>query len=76
MPILEPLSVLEDEDVLVDLDDVDIDHGVLDELGAAAGLTCEDEEELYLVMKEVERDRHRWELDPASADDWGERWRW
>lgn len=75
MPILESLDVLDDETTLA-LDDIEIDHDVIDELGAASGLTYGDEEELYLVMKELERDRHRWELDPASADDWLERWRW
>lgn len=49
------------------------DQNVLDELGAAMGLTYEDDEELWLGIKERARDRHRWELDPASADDWSER---
>jgi hypothetical protein len=49
------------------------DQNVLDELGAAMGLTYEDDEELWLGVKESDRDRHRWELDPASAEDWAER---
>lgn len=49
------------------------DQNVLDELGEAMGITYEDDEELYLGTKESERDRHRWELDPASADDWLDR---
>ena len=50
-----------------------IDTDALDELGAAMGLTYEDDEELWLGIKEATRDRHRWELDPASAEDWTER---
>lgn len=50
-----------------------IDTDMLDELGAAMGLTYEDDEELWLGIKEASRDRHRWELDPASAEDWTER---
>lgn len=53
------------------LNTIDID--ALDELGAAMGLTYEDDEELWLGIKEATRDRHRWELDPASAEDWTER---
>jgi len=50
-----------------------IDAGMLDELGAALGLTYEDDEELWLGTKESSRDSHRWELDPASSEDWVER---
>lgn len=50
-----------------------IDTDALDELGAAMGLTYEDDEELWLGIKEATRDDHRWELDPASAEDWTER---
>ena len=50
-----------------------IDTDALDELGAAMGLTYEDDEELWLGIKEATRDHHRWELDPASAEDWTER---
>ena len=32
-----------------------------------------DEEELVGSDKIIERDRHRWELDPASAEDFGDR---
>ncbi|HEX7191266.1 MAG TPA: DUF6335 family protein, partial [Thermoanaerobaculia bacterium] len=44
-----------------------VDTDMLDELGAALGLTYEDDEELWLGVKEAARDMHRWELDPASA---------
>jgi hypothetical protein len=50
-----------------------IDSDMLDELGSALGLTYEDDEELWLGTKEASRDSHRWELDPASAEDWIER---
>jgi hypothetical protein len=50
-----------------------VEVDMLDDLGAALGLTYEEEEELWLGTKETSRDSHRWELDPASAEDWGER---
>src|SRR5512133_611159 len=50
-----------------------IESDVLDELGFAVGLTYEDGEELRFGDKEALRDMHRWELDPASAEDWAER---
>jgi hypothetical protein len=50
-----------------------VEVDMLDDLGAALGLTYEEEEELWLGTKEASRDSHRWELDPASAEDWGER---
>jgi hypothetical protein len=45
------------------------DQDVVDELGEAAGLTYNDYEELDYDKKVLNRDRDRWELDPASADD-------
>ena len=45
------------------------DQDVVDELGEAAGLTYKDYEELDYDKKVLNRDRERWELDPASADD-------
>jgi hypothetical protein len=44
-----------------------------DDLGRAVGVTYSDDEELKVGEKERERDRHRWELDPASADDYQDR---
>ena len=38
------------------------------EIGAAAGLTYRDDEPLDSDKKILDRDRHRWELDPASSD--------
>jgi len=43
------------------------------ELGRAMGVTYEDNEELKVGEKERERDKHRWELDPASSDDYQDR---
>jgi hypothetical protein len=45
------------------------------EMGAAMGVTYQDNEELKVGEKERERDTHRWELDPASSDDYQERLR-
>ena len=44
-----------------------------DEIGKAIGVTYADDEELKAGEKERDRDKHRWELDPASADDYNER---
>ena len=49
------------------------DQNVVDEFGEAVGVTYEADEELWLGDKERSRDTHRWELDPASAEDWEER---
>lgn len=43
------------------------------EMGEAMGVTYADDEELKAGEKERSRDKHRWELDPASADDYQER---
>ena len=45
------------------------DQDVVDELGEGAGLTYQDDEPLDYDKKVLDRDRNRWELDPASADD-------
>lgn len=45
------------------------DQDRVDELGEAAGLTFQDDEPLHGGDKLEERDRHRWELNPASADE-------
>src|SRR5215213_7448389 len=45
------------------------DQDRVDELGAAAGLVYEDDEPLDSDKKILDRDRNRWELNPASALD-------
>jgi hypothetical protein len=45
------------------------DQDVVDELGKAAGLTYADDEPLNSDKKVLDRDRNRWELNPASALD-------
>jgi hypothetical protein len=45
------------------------DQDVVDELGQAAGLSYRDNEPLDYDAKVLERDRDRWELNPASAQD-------
>jgi hypothetical protein len=49
------------------------DQDVVDELGEAVGLTYEDNEPLHSTEKVEDRDRHRWELDPASSEDYNDR---
>jgi hypothetical protein len=46
------------------------DQDRVDDIGKALGVTYDDAEELQGSNKITERDRHRWELDPASSDDW------
>lgn len=48
---------------------------VVDDIGAAMGVTYQDSEELKVGEKERSRDRKRWELDPASSDDYQDRLR-
>jgi len=45
------------------------------EIGEAIGVTYQDNEELRAGEKERDRDKKRWELDPASSDDYQERLR-
>lgn len=45
------------------------DQDVVDELGKAAGLTYADDEPLDSDKKVLNRDRNRWELNPASAQE-------
>jgi len=49
------------------------DQDLVDQLGEAVGLTYEDNEPLHSAEKVEERDRRRWELDPASSDDYNDR---
>ena len=49
------------------------DQDVVDDIGRSLGLVYEDTEELKGADKITERDKHRWELDPASAEDFEER---
>jgi hypothetical protein len=49
------------------------DQDIVDDIGRAVGVQYQDNEELKGERKISERDRHRWELDPASSDDWEDR---
>lgn len=46
------------------------DQDRVDDIGRALGVSYNDAEELRGSDKIAERDAHRWELDPASSDDW------
>lgn len=49
------------------------DQDVVDEIGRALGVEYDDDEELKGGDEIASRDRHRWELDPASSDDFKDR---
>jgi hypothetical protein len=49
------------------------DQDIVDDIGKALGVQYEDNEELKAVDKVSQRDRNRWELDPASAEDYKDR---
>lgn len=49
------------------------DQDIVDDIGKALGVEYQDNEELKAVDKVTERDRKRWELDPASSEDYKER---
>jgi Family of unknown function (DUF6335) len=49
------------------------DQDIVDVLGEAVGVTYQDNEPLKFDEKLEKRDRARWELDPASSDDYQER---
>jgi hypothetical protein len=46
------------------------DQDRVDDIGKALGIQYNDDEELKGGDEVTERDKHRWELDPASSDDW------
>lgn len=45
------------------------DQDLVDEIGEAAGITYRDDEPLDSDRKILDRDRNRWELDPASTEE-------
>jgi hypothetical protein len=49
------------------------DQDVVDEIGKAIGVEYQDDEELRGSDKVSARDKHRWELDPASSEDYRDR---
>ncbi len=49
------------------------DQDVVDEIGKALGVEYDDDEELRGGDEITDRDRNRWELDPASSDDFDDR---
>jgi hypothetical protein len=49
------------------------DQDIVDDIGRAVGVQYDDNEELKGEAKISKRDKHRWELDPASAEDFNER---
>ena len=49
------------------------DQDVVDEIGRALGIEYDDDEELQGGDEIAARDHDRWELDPASSDDFDER---
>jgi hypothetical protein len=46
------------------------DQDRVDDIGRALGIQYQDDQELMGGEEVTERDKHRWELDPASSDDW------
>ncbi len=49
------------------------DQDVVEEIGRALGVEYDDAEELKGSEKIEQRDKHRWEYDPASAEDYRDR---
>lgn len=49
------------------------DQDIVDNIGKALGVEYQDNEELQASDKVTKRDKHRWELDPASSEDYKER---
>ena len=49
------------------------DQDIVDDIGRALGVEYQDNEPLKGSDKLLERDKHRWELDPASSEDYKER---
>jgi hypothetical protein len=49
------------------------DQDIVDDIGRAIGVEYQDNEELRSTDKLSDRDKHRWELDPASSEDYKDR---
>lgn len=49
------------------------DQDIVDDIGRAVGVEYADNEELKGEEKIIKRDKHRWELDPASSEDYDDR---
>jgi hypothetical protein len=49
------------------------DDNVVDDMGKALGVEYQDNEDLKAADKVIERDKHRWELNPASSEDYKDR---
>ncbi len=49
------------------------DQDRVDDIGRALGVEYQDNEELKASEKISDRDKHRWELDPASSEDYRDR---
>jgi hypothetical protein len=49
------------------------DQDIVDMIGRSLGVEYDDDEELRGAEKIADRDRRRWELDPASAEDFKDR---
>lgn len=49
------------------------DQDIVEEIGKAVGINYEDTEPLKFGEKVAGRDQRRWELDPASSEDYEER---
>jgi hypothetical protein len=49
------------------------DQDRVDDIGKALGVEYQDNEELRPADKITDRDKHRWELDPASSEDYTDR---
>ena len=49
------------------------DQDVVDDIGHAIGVQYQDDQELEGGDEVAKRDKHRWELDPASSDDYRDR---
>src|ERR1051325_1187998 len=49
------------------------DQDIVEDIGKAVGVVYEDNEELKGEEKIIKRDKHRWELDPASSEDFKDR---
>jgi hypothetical protein len=49
------------------------DQDIVDEIGRALGVSYEDGEPLHTTEKIERRDQERWELHPASSEDFAER---
>ncbi len=72
-PEVQGLENEEEEEEEESEDDPSAGPNIAEDMADAVGISYQNDEPLHTEDKLEQRDRHRWELDPASSEDYEER---